>query len=185
MILPDSIFTKGLKTLHILLNEKIHFHFTLGYVAYFVLGYYIHSITLSPGQRKNIYLLGVFGWIFSIFFTRFVSHMIHNNFHFYTDGDVTLHVLFESLAVFVFVKYHIHMLPSKLMRAFSYLAKQVLGIYLVHIGIQSCLRKFFGISGASFNPLISIPLIALFIFILSWITTEGIKRIPLLNKIIL
>lgn len=182
LIMPNSFFSMGLKAINSLFNGHIHFHFTLEYVAYFVLGYYIHQTALLPYQRKIIYLLGILGWTFSISFAQFVAHTSHINFDFYSGGNVTLYVLFESLAVFVFVKYHINILSEKVLTFFNYLSKRVLGIYLIHAGIQSCLSKFFGLSSWSFNPLISIPSIALLIFCLSWISTEIIKRIPWLGK---
>lgn len=180
LIMPNSTPAKGLLAANYLLDEKIHFHFTLGYVAYFVLGYYIHQSSLSSYQRKCIYLLGVLGALFTIFFSRYVSHITHTSFNIYSG--LTLNVLCESMAVFVFVKSHINMLSSKLTIIFNYLAKRVLGIYLIHAGIQGCLSKFFGISSANFNPLLSIPLIALLIFFLSWVGTEAVRRIPWLGK---
>ena len=181
LIMPDSIFSIGLKAMNSLFNEHIHFHFTLEYVAYFVLGYYVHQLTLLPKQRKIIYLLGVLGWVFSIFFGQFIAHTSRTNFDFYSDGNVTLHVLFQSLSVFIFVKYHINMLPEKLITFSNYLSKRVFGIYLLHAGVQSCLSKFFGLSSSSFNPLISIPAIAFLIFCLSWMGSEIIRRIPWLG----
>ena len=182
LIMPDSIFSMGLKAINSLFDEHIHFHFTLGYVAYFVLGYYIHQLDLLPKQRKIIYLLGVLGGVFSIVFGQFIAHTSHTNFDFYSGGNVTLYVLFESLAIFIFVKYHIDMLSEKLIIFFNYLSKRVFGIYLIHAGIQSCLSKFFGISSSSFNPLFSIPLLALLIFCLSWVGIEMIRKIPWLGK---
>ena len=181
---PDSIYSRSLRGVNKLF-EQTYFHFTLGYAAYFVLGYYIHRLQLSANQRKVLYLLGILGWECSILFTQFVSRTTHQLFDFYTGWDVMLPVLFETLAVFVFVKYHIHMLPAKLISVFNYLSKCVLGIYLVHVGVQSCLDVCFNLSSTSFNPLFSIPLITFLVFILSWAFVEIIRRIPLLNKYII
>ena len=180
LIMPNSVFSMGLKTINSLFNEHIHFHFTLEYVAYFVLGYYLHQLTLLPKQRKIIYLLGLLGGLFTIFYSHFVSHITHSHFTIY--GNLTLNVLFETLAVFVFVKYHVHVLPEKLITFFNYLSKRVFGIYLVHAGVQGFLSKFFSVSSSSFNPLISIPCVALLIFCLSWIGTELIRKIPWIGK---
>ncbi len=179
LIMPDSIFAKTLLVINQLLNDQIHFHFTVGYVAYFVLGYFLHKITLLPYQRKIIYILGILGGSFTIFFSRSISHIAQTPFNIYSN--LTLNVLCESVAVFIFVKFHLNILPSKLLTIFNYLAKRVLGIYLIHTAVQSCLSKI-NISSTSFNPLISIPLIALLIFGLSWIGTEIIRKIPWLGK---
>ena len=181
LLMPHAVFTKGLQVLRILMEQRIFFHFTLGYVAYFVLGYYIHQLTLSAAQRKVIYLLGILSGIFSVLFTRLVSQSAGARFDFYSGGNVTLPVLFEALAVFVFVKYHAAALPEKGISVFAYLSKRVLGIYLVHAAVQGCLSKL-GLSSAGFNALISIPLIALLVFCLSWIGTEVIRKIPWLGS---
>ncbi len=183
LIKPNSYFVKVLDFVNIMQNEKILFHFTLGYVAYFVLGYYIHSVSVTAIQRKIIYILGILGGAFTVFYSQIISQTANTPFNIY--DNLTINVLFESLAVFVFVKYNIHHLPKTIISMFSYLSKYVLGIYLAHAFIQSFLSKFLNISANSFNPLFSIPLIALLIFVLSWIITAFIKRIPILNKYII
>lgn len=185
LIAPHPILSETLKTINILFDYRFYFHFTLGYVAYFVLGHYMHQVLLQSKQRKFIYALGILGWTFSIVFTRIVSHTIHGSFDFYTGGDGTLWALFESLAIFVFVKQHAHLLSSKLIAVFHSFSKYVLGIYVIHMGVRDCLSKIFDIYSTDFNPLFSIPLLALLILCWSWIGTEIIKRIPWLEKRIL
>lgn len=181
LILPNAVPARALEAISRLTGQT-HFHFTLGYVAYFVLGYYMHQISLSSNQRKIIYLLGVLGWVFSLLFCRFISQIAKSPFDFYSGGNITLYVLFESLAIFVFVKCHIDMLSANVLAVFNYLSKRVLGIYLVHSAVQSALSSLFGISRDLFNPLFSIPFVALLVFCLSWVVTEIIRKIPWLGK---
>lgn len=177
LMMPDSVFAKMLKIVNSV-TERTHFHFTLGYVAYFVLGYYVNQITLLPWQRKIIYVLGIGGGLFTIFFTQFISHVAKVPFEIYSN--LTLNVLFEALAVLVFVKYHVDLFPAKIISSCTYLAKRVLGIYLLHVGILTFLKHCHIVS-TNFNPLFSIPLIALLAFCLSWLSTEIIRRIPWLG----
>lgn len=182
---PDGSYSTVLDSFSVLLNDKIHFHFTLDYVAYFVLGYYVNQTEFLPWQRKLIYGLGVVGWLFSIYFTRFVSQHIHNTFDFYSGSNVTLYVLAETLAVFVWAKYTTPYLSARAVNWLGKLAQYVLGIYVLHAGVQACLMKLFNLSVIVGNPFVSIPLSGLAVFVLSLGSSMSIKRITKLSKYIM
>ena len=185
LVMPyESIFRMH-EGLTVLVRDNIRFYFTLEFVSYFVLGYYINKISLLPWQRKTIYLLGGLSWIASICFARFVSHTTQVAFDFYAGCDVSLYVLFEALAVFVFVKYNFEHISARLANIFHYLSGRVLGIYLMHAAVQGFLNKVLGLNSSSFNPAISIPLLSLVIFVLSWMAVEVLLKIPFCKKYIL
>lgn len=167
------------------LYSKMHFHFTLEYVTYFVLGYYISQVDLTPKQRNIIYVLGILGLFFPICFVRGITHITGIPFDFYTSSEMNIFVLFAALAVFVFIKYNAEYISNKLKKIFTYLAKCVLGIYLVHILVQNCLIKYLDLLSVNLSPLFAIPLTALLIFIVALIITNIIKKIPILNKYII
>ena len=167
------------------LYSKIHFHFTLEYVTYFVLGDYVSQVDLTPKQRNIIYILGIMGLLFPICFVSSITHKTGIPFDFYTSSEMNIFVLFATLAVFVFIKYNAVRLSDKLKKIFTYLAKYVLGIYLVHVLVLTCLIKCFNLLSVTLSPLFAIALIALLIFTLSLIIANIIKKIPILNKYII
>jgi len=173
-------FNRFASGLVLLINERFCFHFTMGYAAYFVLGYYAHSAVFSRFQRILIYCSGICGWLFTVLFTSFVSHKLNAPFEIF--HPMNLNVALQALAVFVFFKYNTCMLPAWTTSLCTRLSEYIFGIYLVHAGLQACILKFLDIYTISINPVyIFIPAVMI-IFLLSWIITAVIKHIPFVNK---
>lgn len=168
-----------------LLEDKIQFCFTLKYVSYFVLGYYMSRLSLTATQRKIIYGLGFLGWFCLWVGERLISQHLQESFDIYSGSAMTLFILVETLAVFVFTKYHVCALSASIERGITHLAVCVIGIYLIHPVVQIGLEKLFHLSAQSFNPLVSVPIIVLLVFFLSWVGTEIIRKIPWFGKHIL
>jgi len=63
-------------------------------------------------------------------------------------------------------------------------SKNTLGIFLMHALIIQILDKF-GINSLTINPILSIPLISILVFIISQIGTMIINKVPVLNKYII
>ena len=190
LLMPNSLFSLGLQWLNRLLAENIRFHFTLEYVSYFVLGYFVYANSPQALVRKIIYVLGILGVVFAILFARTVSRGIAAPFDLNTQANMTLYVLFEALAVFVFVKAHIYQLPAKCLACFRHLSTCVFGIYLIHIGIQNELSQYLRQLLAQVAPwgigvVFLVIVWGILIFLLSWIATEVIRKIPWINKYIL
>lgn len=181
---PHPIFSESFKILKTLLEKKINFHFALGYTSYFVLGYYVYKNTLSPITRKILYVLGLAGCIAPILFGQFISQKAIFIFDFYTESNTSLPILFTSLAIFVFAKQHWYSATPKLTKFFHYISKRVLGIYLIHVAILNSFSHFFDPFHTHITPLISIPLVALIIFIISLLLTDILRRITFINKYI-
>lgn len=178
LITSSAIISRILQAIDIFFKDKMYFYFTLGYVSYFILGLYINQINLKSWQRKVIYGLGFLGVLFTIFFSSYInlrSNILFSGIY----SSLTLNILFEVLAVFVFIKYNINYIPVKIMNAFTYLSKYILGIYLIHPLIQTLLKKFLNLTGFSFNSMFSIPIIALLIFILSYLVSVILKKLKL------
>ena len=53
--------------------SDVNMYMVLGYVSYFILGYYVNNKDLSKKMRYNIYLLGLLGFVFTIEADAFVS----------------------------------------------------------------------------------------------------------------
>ena len=66
----------------------------------------------------------------------------------------------------------------------SNLANYSFGAYLVHVLILDQLDILFGINSLSFNPLFSVPVIGVVLFIASFAISGLLHKIPVLNKYI-
>lgn len=163
---------------------SVHYHFTLGFSAYFVLGYYLHTVEISKRTEVVIYILGVLGFGATILLTKYMSYYLGSpTTTFY--GNMTLNVLLESVAVFTLAKCRISKIikSERTQKAFKKMSKLSFGIYLMHVGFIALLGKM-GLSTLSFNPILSVTVIALVVSILSYCASALVHRIPFLNKYI-
>lgn len=148
-----------------------------GYTGYFLLGYYLKENDISKNKRKIIYILGIFGYIFTTLMTRITSLRYGRaNIAYY--NELYLNVFLEAIAVFVFAKYNF-----KTNKIINGIAKCCFGIYLVHVIFLNKLAEF-GLNTGSFNALISIPAISILVFVLSLLSSWIINKIPILKKYI-
>ncbi len=91
-------------------------------------------------------------------------------------------VIAMSMAVFVFVKEDMTTITQKATRLIDYTRKDLFGIYLTHafwlmVLSRDCVRNFC-------NQAMSLPLLAIIIFILSLFTTKLIRCIPFVRKVV-
>ena len=152
----------------------------LGYSFYFILGYYLYQSTFEKRwQRVIIYLCGVVGVIMTVYLTYYKSVKIGEpSQNYYSDFWIS--TMFEAIAIFVLIKsryeksqYH--------GRIISRLSKYSFGAYLVHAFIIEVFN-YYGINTLSFNPIVSVPSIAVIVCIISFGISCILNNIPLLNK---
>ena len=146
--------------------NKFYFHFVLGYTGYFVLGYALDQVEISRKFEAVIYFAGL---VSIIFFGT-------------TYGAFSLNSVIICVAIFILCKKHF---PKGIKSAqiLKFISGYCFGIYLSHplfIGIL----KYFGITSLRFNLYISIPTIAILVFIISFVFSVICKKIPVLENII-
>jgi len=130
----------------------------LGYVGYYVLGYYLKEYTLSRPAEYLIYLLGIAGAAVTVGGTAWLSQQrgaLAQTFYNYDSPNIAL----MSTAVFVLFRYLLGVSDERSRRQrFSGVAKVSFGIYLVHVFFLMLLRNF-GITALSFPPVLSVPVL--------------------------
>lgn len=156
-----------------------------GYTFYYLLGYYLNSLSLNKKAKIIIYILGVLGTITTIIGSASLSaYTGMNNATLY--AYLTPNCAFQSIAVFVFFK-------EKFTRiSFKYQTRKLLikasklsfGMYLVHDFFITALSHF-GLNAVTFTPIIAVPLITIIVFICSYLASYIINKIPFLNKYII
>ena len=169
------------------LNQAYHntnFYLTLGYSSYFVLGYYLSQVQFSKFWKKVIYILGIFGFFFTAVLTIVFSLQNGQPFtDFYDYFSIT--VLFESVAMFVFVRYNY--VKFKFFGGFRrltfWLSKCSFGVYLVHVLV---LEKLFSVEIHTlvFNSVYSVPIISIIVFFMSMVISYILNHIPILKNYI-
>lgn len=164
------------------------FHWSIGY---FILGFILGKYDLSKVQEGIIYILGFLGLVATIYgsylITKFNNGIIIDHGYSYYAPNV----IFTSVAVFLMGKkidwYKLigdNKLINKIIKSLS---STSFGIYLVHLLVLRVISSgYLGITinPASFNPVLSIPLVSIITFIISHFIVVILQKIPLLKMIV-
>ena len=158
---------------------SFYLNFVMGFTGYFLLGYVLNRIEISDKAARLIYFAGILGFIATILMSVMASYIKNKPNEIFYDAN-TINVLLESVAVFVFFKRNFSK-PSRIILALS---KYSFGAYLIHdIFIQ--IIKDCGINTLSFNPIFSVPVISIMVFVLSFLSSGILNQIPILKKYLL
>lgn len=160
--------------------SDMHMDIVLGYASYFVLGHYLHRIVLSKKQRSIIYLLGAAGFITTAVLTSGVSLKTQQAYANYYEY-FTVNVLLEATAVFVWFKYRQYH-PGKHYKVIQNLSKYSFGVYLVHVLILEQLCARLGLNTLSFNPILFVICLSIFISVSSFAFSAILNSIPIVKK---
>jgi len=180
--IPAVIKIFNLENLELLIN-KIDFHFTLGYVGYYVGGHYLYTYGIRKEYRKYIYILGFISIISTMVLTDIISIITGEaSSIFYSYFSPT--VMVASMSVFIFFKYEVSKInfSEKSLKIIEVLSSCSFRIYLVHDFFNILLSKL-GINTMTFNPVISVPIIAIFVYFFSFLASYIISKIPVFKKI--
>ncbi|MBR4196811.1 MAG: acyltransferase family protein [Synergistaceae bacterium] len=153
-------------------------HFVGGFAGYFLLGYFLNRVNISRRAERLIYIAGTAGFTATVFVSLYASRFTGGAFgKFYASH--TVNVMLEAVMVFVFFRVKFNW-PSRIIRALS---RYSFGAYLVHVAVIRLVGKF-GLNPLTFSPLISIPVISVIVFVISFGISALLNHIPVLNKYI-
>lgn len=140
------------------------------------------SIHISRKMEWVIYALGICAFLFTILSTKMLSvHLNEPNGLFY--GNLTINILLESICVFVFGKNHFELkLNEGLQKIILTLSNYSFGAYLVHVFVIDVLNKVLHLNTMTFNPILSVPIIGVIVFCVSFIVSAVFHQIPVLKK---
>ena len=153
----------------------------VGYAGYFLFGYYLSTTILTKRQRYIIYALGVLGVLITVFGSIILS------FHRGVDDEkflsnISPQVVMMAAALFVLVKGVTPKVDGHVKRFVGYVRKDLFGIYLVHgFWLYIFNRPLFR---DAVNTSISIPIIAVFVFVGSLYTTKFLRKTMLLKRFV-
>ncbi|MCI9530634.1 MAG: acyltransferase family protein [Lachnospiraceae bacterium] len=165
--------------------KDLDFHFTLGYAAYFVLGFYLDRCTISRKAEGAVYVLGMGGFAATVLCSQIISnHQQKGSTLFY--GNFTVNVLLESIAVFVFFRKHCQLanVPGWVKSLIQRLAKYSFGVYLAHALVIEQMSRRMGWDTLSYHPLLSVPLNGVVVFLASFGISAILNHVPVLRRYI-
>lgn len=167
--------------LHLIL-DKIQIEMVCSYVGYFVWGYYLARIGISPKIKKMIYVAVIPAITGNILLGNYLAHSagmavgaIYDSFGIFTFVIAT--------ALFLFFRERLSQKPveGRKLRILEEMSKDTLGIYLLHIGVMEVLEEL-GIHSMMIPNVMGIPTFALVCFMLCMLLTAVLRRIPYVGK---
>jgi len=165
--------------------SNLVFRFTLGYSAYFALGYFLCNAEFSKTLRRVIYLMGISALMATVCFSYVAS--VNNQKPVDTYYSKTsLNIMIEACALFVFAKYNLSpkSLKEKTVKRLLFASKCTFGIYLIHPIFIKIIEKYLHISAVTFNPLLAVPAFTITVFVLSFAASALLNKIPFVKKYI-
>ena len=161
--------------------QRIHvIHLMVGYMGYFVLGHYLTSVRLDRGKRILIYWGGVTGFLSTIVLQVMAALKTQQHLGSYYD-ELWVNVWVSAVAGFVWFQ-HLKIF-QKYKPIVMRLSKLNLGVYMVHVFVLNLLRVW-GINTLLFNPILSVPMIAILVYGISVGISALIHQIPIMKKYI-
>ncbi len=168
------------------LYYTMDFHMTLGISCYYIAGGMIHHYGIPKLARRIIYILGVVGFVGTAVITAVVSMKKYAPQEQYY-GHFTFFVMFEALSIFTFFQYGVEKIKfsDKVRNLIYHISNRTFGIYMVHILIlDNLIKDTFKLTTLSFSPLFSVPVIALLVYLISYLVITLVRRIPVVHKFI-
>ncbi len=161
-----------------------HMPMMSGYIGYFVLGYQLAKIQIT----KRVFYISLFFIFISTFCTIFGTYILSENADKYIKffyGNFSVSTLIQAISYFIVLKYigekkfNISMKSSQIITSLSISS---LGIYLIH-PIYIYIMNKLGINVLIWNPIVMVPLQAILVFLLSFLTIFIIQKIPIVKQI--
>ena len=158
------------------------FHVT-NYIGFYVLGYYLSHFDLKKIGGKISIFITTIGMCLTFFLTYFFTIRDGGVFHDFWYNYHTFGVLLSAVGIFLICKRYLAKIKIGVL--FHSLSRLSFGIYLVHILVMWIFADTVIIPiHASFHSTLSIPMILIFVIVVSGLITFVIRKIPILRKLI-
>lgn len=167
------------------LKNGFEIYYTSGYVGYFLLGYYLGNIEITP--RIKWYALAIFTIGFAFSFAVFYWSIPPQDNELPFRSYPSLNIIVMSLGAFILIRALGENAPDSLIRFSGQVSGVSFGIYLVHMMIFKWMTIWWtslGFDPAAGNSLFVLPIIGLILFVLSWLVVFVISKVPILRYIV-
>ncbi len=161
--------------------NAIHIDLVLGYVGYYVAGYYLKNYTLGRIAEFSIYILGILGAVATVWASAALSRY-RGSFCDILFEYRSPNIAFMAVAIFVLFRYVLGVSDERSRRQrLGGVARISFGIFLVH-DVFILLLRHFGVTALSFNPILSVPVLSAAVFLCSFAVSWLLSKIPLLGR---
>lgn len=163
------------------LGERVKFSMAMGYSYFFVLGHYLVVYPLESRYRKTVYVLGIASALLLLVFTYIPAIQGHHpDDYFYSYK--TPFTYFVTAAIFVYGISHDKSINTSLRPMVMFLSKLSLGVYVSHMLILHVFSTYLGIDSRSFHPSYWVFCYSVIVFVVSYIFSWLVSKIPFLRQ---
>ncbi|MGB6407064.1 MAG: acyltransferase family protein, partial [Planococcus donghaensis] len=153
------------------------------YIGYFLLGAYL---VLYPVPRKYLPPLGILAlisYIATVWGTYYLNIGLPEG---EFDEFFYEHYRPNNLLITLFIFIGFQQLANKIKpnTLITRISTATFGIYIIHPLIQSYLNKLLGFNETTFNPIISVPLVWIIIFSISFGIILIMQKLPVINRLV-
>ena len=157
----------------VVLLDRFQIHAVLGWVGYYLAGWYLHHYVIGRIPEFLIYLLGILGVVLTLAGPRLIGGG-RELWYSYTAPGVAC----TAVALCVLFRYVLGVSEERSRRgAVCALGECVFGIYLIH-QLWVLVFRWFGVPPLAFGAALSVPVFAGIYFLLSLPFAWLIARIP-------
>lgn len=155
----------------------------LGYVGYFISGYYLNKYELKKPTKSCIMALGLIALILAAAGTVYLSTVDEALTNAFLYEGLSPLVMLYSWAVFLFIKNRkcVQSLSDKKSKCLGTVAECTFGIYLIHDFANMAIKDL-GISFVEYLPVVSLPVYSLTVFLVCFVIVLILRKIPGVNK---
>lgn len=166
--------------------DQTYLYLPFGYSFYFVLGYWLDRIEIAKSKVILAAVLVIAGTSVTVFLTQWINYYMlgfnlqHKIVLFYQNE--TINVAATAGGLFVLGK-RLFRGPysARAQRIITLLSKATFGVYLVHPILIDAVKGF-GLDTITFNPYLSVPVITILVFLLSFLVSLILNQIPFVKK---
>ena len=157
--------------------SKINISSISGYSLYFILGYYLNNANFEKKKIILFSILGVMGFAATIILNSIITYKTQTVYGGYYS-DFTVNVFFESVVVFIALKYS----SIKENRIVRKIAQYCFGAYLIHALVIDKLNSIFDLNTLTYHPVVSVLCNSIIVFIISIGLSAILNQIPIIKK---
>ena len=161
----------------VVLLDRFQIHAVLGWVGYYLAGWYLHHYVIGRIPEFLIYLLGILGVVLTLAGPRLIGGG-RELWYSYTAPGVAC----TAVALCVLFRYVLGVSEERSRRRSVYsLGSFAFGIYLIH-QLWVLVFRWLGVSMTAFSPVLAVPFFALVFFLLSAPFAWLLFKIPGVGK---
>jgi len=154
----------------------------LGYVGYFLTGYYLTTLDTSRIKKRYLFLAYILVIVLTAFLNAAYSisvgmptELLYNYFCIPTYAEaVLIFLMFQNMKEPVFFK--------KWKTVIRYISECTLGIYLLHVYVMDTLSVGYGIHTKAFGPVEGVLIVSVIVFAICLAVIAILKKIPIVKK---